>query len=104
MQIRLSRHVSFFRNDLWEGLMNPTTRCDTCQVSAEFLETSSALSSFVDYFRCPQCGLVWTQPKSGFGGERKIISVRDQNEEVPGDRIVGSDSFGEIEPPATVRR
>jgi hypothetical protein len=67
--------------------MNPTAHCDTCQVSADFLETSSALSSFVDYFRCPQCGLVWTQPKSGFGGERKIITIGDQDQEVRGPRI-----------------
>ena len=60
--------------------MNPTAHCDICHVSADLLETSSALSAFIEYFRCPHCGLVWTQPKLGFDGQRQVITVQDQNQ------------------------
>lgn len=53
--------------------------CDTCHVSAEFLPSSSDIGSFIDYFRCPQCGTVWTQPKSGVQGDRRIITIHDQS-------------------------
>ena len=53
--------------------------CETCHVSADFLASASDRSSFVDYFRCPQCGAAWTQPKLGFGGKRQIITIEDQN-------------------------
>jgi hypothetical protein len=59
--------------------MIPKADCETCHVSADFLASPSDLSSFVDYFRCPQCGAVWTQPKFGFSGERQIITIQDQN-------------------------
>jgi hypothetical protein len=56
--------------------MTPKAYCETCHVSANYIASISDLSSFVDYFRCPQCGVAWTQPKLGFRGERQIIIVR----------------------------
>lgn len=53
--------------------------CEVCRTPGELLAASSDLSSFINYFRCPTCGLVWTDPKLGFSGRRQIITVHDQS-------------------------
>ncbi len=58
--------------------MAPESHCDACQRRAEFLPSISHISPHIDYFRCPLCHGVWTQPKPGQSGTRIIItSPRD---------------------------
>ncbi len=54
--------------------MSPQAHCEACTTLAQHLQVSE-LSPLVDYFCCPQCAGVWTQPKPGCVGERRMIIV-----------------------------
>ena len=38
--------------------------CENCNHDATLLDGVSQIA-FVDYYRCPMCGAVWTTPKEG---------------------------------------
>jgi uncharacterized Zn finger protein len=54
----------------------PLVICPHCKDAAGYqLETSSKVA-LVDYFRCKQCGHVWTLPKPGQDGQSHDITVQ----------------------------
>ena len=59
--------------------MFPESHCQACHAFAKFLAAPSDPSTFINYFRCPHCGIVWTQPKIGFSGERQLITLREES-------------------------
>ena len=56
----------------------PHRICRKCQHRGRLLEVSSS-ESFVEYYRCDNCGHVWTHEKDNPGGPPKDVTVRDHS-------------------------
>ena len=54
-------------------------QCPHCQATDCRLLAFNSAISYVDYFRCPTCGHVWTEPKPGQTGSIRDVTARDKN-------------------------
>jgi uncharacterized Zn finger protein len=60
--------------------MTTESTAPTCGVChGQSVQHLDALShrAYVDYYRCPDCGHVWTAPKAGTPGELRDITIRE---------------------------
>jgi len=60
------------------------TVCPHCHDTAGHPVESTNLVATVDYFRCAQCGHVWTQPKPGHDGRRHDVSTYQSDQQPHG--------------------
>jgi uncharacterized Zn finger protein len=56
----------------------PHRLCATCQVQGRLLEHTSQ-DALVEYYRCPECGNVWTHEKADPNSPPKPVTVRAVN-------------------------
>ena len=53
-------------------------QCPQCQATDARLRPFNSFLSHVDYFRCPECGHAWNEPKAGEPSRLTDVTRRDK--------------------------
>ncbi len=61
--------------------------CPQCESADARLLAFNSANAYVDYFRCPQCGHVWNQPKPGETGPIRDVTRATQSDSLRQQRI-----------------